>query len=173
MTISVERSVTELFALEQLLKTLGTVRQAKLAYMVAKNKVAISPTLTAIRETLKPSPKIMEFEQARERLLEEHARKDARGRAIKTPLSETVWQYSLVDEAAYTAALEVLKGHHPEGVKDAQELEERRIQLNTERETVVLHRISMADIKEDADGNLPISADRLGELLSIGLIFSE
>lgn len=170
MRVEVEKTVLELQELDGLLNTLGEVTQAKLAYMVAKNKAAIKPFLEAFREALKPSQALIEYERGREQLLEKHARRDPKGNAIKVPLQGGAWQYVLESEAKYAEAFAAYKEEHAAAVTELGDLEERRKQLIEEREKVTLHTMCYADLKEDEAGNLPISAAHLSGLISDGLI---
>lgn len=172
----VNMDVRKIETLFNLLSSLGTVQQAKLAYAIAKNKNYIKGFLVAYQEAVKPTPAVLEFEKARQQLLEEHADKDPNtGKAIKAPVPGRtgLWQYALKNETEYQVALERLKKDHEQGVKDVADLEMKQQQLMEVVEVVTLHQVKYSDLKEDDRGNLPISASQLSDLLEAGIIIEE
>lgn len=170
-----EKTIEELQFIDNILGEIGDVRQAKLAYMIAKNKSVIKTSLDAFREALKPSTEAVSFEKSREKLLSEYAKKDKSGNSIKIPVKGItgVWQFVLEDEEKYKKEFDKLKVNHEQGVKDIEELEERRKQLLTELEEISLYCIDINDLKEDENGNIPISAIHLSQLISFGIVDDE
>lgn len=169
-------SLKQIEGLHALLTSLGDVRQAKLAYTIAKNKSHLKKCLDIFQEAVKPTPEMMSFEKARQQLLEEHAEKDPKTkRAMRTPVpgGPGLWQYTLKDEGAYQEAFDALKLEHEHGVRDIVDLEERRQQLLEEKEAVQLHTVKYAELKEDDKGNLPVNSSQLGALLEAGIIIEE
>lgn len=175
MRCELEMTIEQLQSLNMVLTKIGDVKQAKLAYMIAKNKSIIKVSLDAFKEALKPSEEAIAYERAREKLLVECVKKDKKGEPIRVPVKGMVgaWQYMIEDEESFKDKIDELQKEHVKGVKDINDLEELRKQLLSESEEVSLHYIKISDIKEDENGNFPISADHLGSLISMGLVIDE
>lgn len=170
-----EKTIRDLQSIEILLNEIGNTRQAKLVYMIAKNKSIIKISMDAFHNALKPSVEAISYEKEREKLLIEHAKKDSKGNAIRIPIPNVhnMWQFVLENEAKYIEELEILREEHSEGVKDIEEIENVRKQLLAESEEISLYCINIDDLKEDSDGNLPISAIHLSSLISFGLVVDD
>jgi len=175
MPKNVELDLKRIDMLFNLLTSLGSVQQAKLSYAIAKNKNHLKTFLEAYQEAIKPPQTVLDFEKARQKLLEGSAEKDSKGKPKKVPVPGRtgVWQYILANEDDYQDALEALKLEHEQGVHALEELEAKQKQLLEEPETVSLHQVKYSDLKEDAQGNLPISASQLSDLLEAGIIIEE
>lgn len=172
MRKNLKMTVAAVERLEAVLAGLSDIRQAKLAYAVAKNRASAREILSAVREALMPSHDAMAFEKAREDLLVKHARKDAGGNAVRLPVPDrpNLYQYIIADKVAFEADLTALREEHSAGVASAEDLEKRRTEILSEQETIAIHTLSIDDLKPDEAGDLPITAGQLSVLLELGVV---
>lgn len=138
------------------LKKLGNLRGAKFAYAVQKNISLLDPEIEALKKALEFSDDYKKYDEARIKLAESYAKKDAKGKPvlIKTTneRGEVVREeYDLTEETKdeFEKKFEALKEEHKTVVeaRDTQ-IKEQNDLLKTES-TIVFHKIALADVPAD------------------------
>jgi len=169
----VKRQMTfsELLDLETVLGFYGGSTQGKLCFAVARNISAIKTPLAAYREALQPTEAMREFDKRKMQLLDKHATKDERGRPVREPVKGRPgsWKYDLEDEEEYNKAISKVPGRK-KAEKDAEELIEKEREIKEDSEEVVLYQLKFDSLREDENGNLPVSAVHLSFLMDVGII---
>lgn len=170
----VEMTITEMLELENLLSLYGGAKQAKLCYAVARNLASIKTPLKAFRKALAPTEAMQEFDKEKMQLLEAHARKDERGRPIKEPVPGRpgTWKYDLEDEAAFNKELDKVECK-AQAEKDSEELAEKEVQLREDSEEIGVFELPFSELKEDENGDLPITALHLSRFIDVGIIVDD
>jgi len=162
----------ELLEMEKLLDKYSSVKHVKFAYMLARNMSAIRTPLKDFREVIKIPEKVIEFEQNKEKLLNEHAKKDEKGRAIRHPISERpgTWQYELEDSDAYQKALSDLEEEYPTIQQEVEEHNQRQKELLEENVDINLYVLDMSKLPMDDTDEGIIEAKDLSYFLEWGLL---
>jgi len=170
----VEMTITEMLELENLLSLYGGAKQAKLCYAVARNLASIKAPLKAFRKALAPTEAMQEFDKEKMKLLEQLARKDEHGRPVKEPVPQRpgTWKYDLEDEAALNKELDKVECK-AQAEKDSEDLAEKEVQLREDSEEISVFELPFNALKEDENGDLPITALHLSRFMDVGIIVDD
>ena len=136
-----------LLAILDTIEAIGSgYKNAKFNYFLTKNDRKIRGELSIIDETLKPSPKFMEFEQERYKLCAEYSSKDDNGKP-----NTVNGQYDIQNKEEFDKKLKELK-EDPKWVDIVKEREEQYakyqeiLQLDSD---VQLHKIKIDDVPDE------------------------
>ena len=170
----VEMMIVEMLELENLLSMYGGAKQAKLCYAVARNLASLKAPLKAFRKAIAPTEAMQEFDKEKMQLLEAHARKDEMGLPVKEPVPGRpgAWKYDLEDEAAFNKELDKVECR-AQAEKDSAELVEKEEQLREDSEEISIFELPFSALKEDENGDLPITALHLSRFMDAGIIVGD
>ena len=139
----------ELYALNQAFGTVKFLKGVKFSYAIAKNKRKIEADIELLREAIKPSDRMKEFDEKRIELAKTHSKKDGRGEPQKITTLAGQEEFVIEDMDAFTKEVEALK----ELYKDAVEEQDAKIaeanKMMEEEISIELEKIGQEDIPED------------------------
>lgn len=142
---------SEAVALYQNLNKLGQLKGVKFAYAVSKNLNMLKPEVESLEKASAFSDEYKKFDDLRVALAEKHSHKDEKGKPIMIPRADNprLSDYSIENQALFDKEFEALKSEHLT-VFDARQkqIEEYNELLQTES-TVVLYKVSVADVPAD------------------------
>lgn len=134
----------ELVALYRGLDRLGSLTGVKFAYAVSRNLSLLKPVMESIDKSIEPSAEFSEYDKARIKLAEEHAKKDEKGKPI---IEEG--NYIMENDEAWQTAFEALKAQHAEVIaKREAQIKEYNELLELENPMVSLHKVKLADVPQ-------------------------
>jgi len=174
-----------LFELEGLIARNAGLKKGKLAWCLARNATIIEGPIKDLRQHTKPTEAQVEFEEAKKKLAEKHAKKDDKGRPISEPVRDPATgrirgeQFDIADQPKYEKALEKLKGEHKQAMKDAEENQAEFEARLEEEEEVGLYRLPLSKMprvyanEDDEDGDFPIPMADLTLLIKLGIVYDD
>lgn len=172
----------KLFELEVVINRYSSLRSAKVAWMLARNKSLISGPIKDVRELTKATEAMNEFDKAKEKLAAGHARKDKdTGQPVWFPVPENprARQYDIADQSKFEKALVALKKEHPEADEDRDANEEKFQELLGEDVEISFYRLPMSKMPlaykddSDEDGEYPIAMGDLAMLFELGIVYDD
>jgi len=167
--------LSKLFELEAALLRYERLSEAKLSFCLARNLVLVQRETDAYRKVTEATPAMKEFAQAKEELLEKHAERDDKNKAIRRPVQGVPgsWSYVLRDELAYEKDFEKLRKKHTQAVEDESALLEKRKELLDEDIEVPFRTFKAENLRVDDEGNMAISMRDLSIFLDAGIIVGD
>lgn len=156
---------------DSILQRLGSSVEPFFAYSVSQNRSSLEPIVTAIKAAQKMSPAFTKFEEERQKLLQEYAKKDAQGRPVFQTQNYgngmTGRVYDIEDRDALEKAVTTLSTSD-EFKHVVEDEEERRVKLQELMDQEV--EIDVFKIKmSDAPKNL-ITGNDMTILLQVGIL---
>ena len=135
----------ELFGLLQALGTLGNLSGVKFAYALIKNKKKIQAELDTLKETVKPSNKLQEYENKRVELCKQYCEKDKEGKPVIKNNS-----YSGLDvNVKFDAEIKKLKEEYKTELDNREKQVKEYNKLLQEKVEIELHKIAVDDLPKD------------------------
>lgn len=151
---------SELFSLFDGIEACSGLKGVKFSYALAKNKKILSSEIEVLRDTVKPSKEIVEFEQKRIALAIENSEKDEHGQA-----KVEGDRYVIVDQKKFNSLMEELKKGYTEALAEESEKQKIYDDLMKEESSVKLFTIEKENVPDDISvgqmsGILPIINDQ-------------
>lgn len=141
------------------------------SYAVSRNILLVGPFMKSLEDARKPSPMEEEYRKAREVLIQEHAKKDDKGKPIRHHINmpgtgQQGFRYELEDDQAFPAIEEAFMDEKFPELRDFTENKLKELVTLMDKEVEIdFHIIKMSQVPEKL-----ISGNDMATLIAKGIL---